>query len=311
MTQNRAIVDKLLTNVSNKYVPQNYISERILPTLNVIQTSGKIAGYNNDHIRIGSYVHSGDGEYARIKVDNRKQSNYVLEKHALSSIISEEDFANVEQPYDARVDTTDHLNSLLWTEKEVALSTTLGDDTLYSASNKVTLSGTDQYNDLTNSSPLEDAIVARQAIIAKQGMKPNICIMSQEVFDYLSINPSILGSLGYKDSRPGGLEMGELARSFKVEEILIGEAMYNNAVEGQADNLVPIWGKNVIFAISPKSAAKRQKSLGYRIQKTSPRRVTRISVDDPVGAEKILIDDWYQQTIVDIDAAYLIKNAIA
>ena len=98
MTQNRAIVDKLLTNVSNKYVPQDYISERILPTFNVVQTTGKIAGYNNDHIRVGSYLHSGNGKYAEVKIDNRNQQGYVLEKHALSTIVNEEDKANVEAP---------------------------------------------------------------------------------------------------------------------------------------------------------------------------------------------------------------------
>lgn len=311
MTQNRAIIDKLLTNVSNKYVPQNYISERILPTINVIQTSGKLAGYNNDHLRVGSYLHSGSGKYAEVKIDNRNQQGYSLEKHALSTIVSEEDFANVEQPYEAESDATEHVTSLLWTEKELGLSTTLGDDSIYSASNKVTLSGTDQYNDLSGSTPLEDSIVARQAIAAATGTRPNIAITSREVFEYMRINPSILGSLGYKDNRPGGLEMAELARALGVDEIVIGEAMYNNAVEGQADNFAPIWGKNVIYAVAPKTAAKNQISLGYRIQKTNPRRVFKNALDNPPGSKEILIDDWYQQLIANIDAAYLIKDAIA
>jgi len=152
----------------------------------------------------------------------------------------------------------------------------LGDDTLYSASNKVTLSGTDQYSDLSNSAPLEDAIVARQAIAAKTGMRPNIAVMSREVFEFLAINPSILGSLGYKDNRPGGLEMGELARAYKVDEVVIGEAFFNNAVEGQADNLVAIWGKNIIFAVAPKTAAKNQTSLGYRVQLKTRTFLTKI-----------------------------------
>lgn len=310
MTQNNALVDKLLTNVSNKYVPQDYISERILPTFTVMEDSGKIGGYNNDHIRIGSYLHSGDGEYAKVKVNNRNVKTYVLEKHALSTIISEEDFRNVPQPFDARSDAVDHVTSLLWTEKEVGLSLTLSNASLYSASNKVTLSGNSKYNDLVNSKPLEDSIVARKAIRAKTGTNPNICIMNEDTFDYLSINPSILGSLGYKDNRPGGLQKGELANALKVDEILIGTAMYNNAVEGQPDNIVQIWGKSVIYAVSPKTAAKRQIALGYRVQGQNPRRVSRVSVSDPIGAEKVLIDDKFDQLIVNIDAAYLISNAI-
>jgi hypothetical protein len=311
MTQNKALVDKLLTNVSNQYVPQDYIAERILPTFTVMEDSGKIGAYGNDHIRAGSYLHSGDGEYAKVKVDNRNLKTYSLEKHALSTIISEEDFRNVPAPYDARLDAVNHVTTLLWTEKEVSLKTVITNAALYSASNKVTLSGTAQYSDRTNSDPLGDSITARKAIRAKVGTNPNIVIMSENVFDELRVNPSILGSLGYKDSRPGGLEMGELARSLQVDEVIIGKAMYNNAVEGQADNLVPIWGNEVIYAVSPKSAAKRQISLGYRVQGQAPRRVSKVSVQDPVGAEKVLIDDKYEQLIVNIDAAYLIIDAIA
>lgn len=311
MTQNKAIVDKLLTNVSNKYAPIEYISEKILPSINVVQTSGKLAGYGNDHLRANDFIHSGTGKYVEVKIDNRNTQTYSLDKHGLSTIVTEEDFANVEQPFDAERDATEHLTSLQWTAKELGLATTLGDDTLYSASNKVTLSGTDQYNDLAQSTPLEDAIVAREAIRTKTGAKPNIAIMPGQVFDFLSIHPSILGSLGYKDNRPGGLEMAELARALGVKEVLIGDAMYNNAVEGQSDNLVPIWAKNVIYAVAPKSAARNQISVGYRIQKTTPRRVFKNDVKNPPNAKEILVDDWYQQLIANIDAAYLIKNAIS
>lgn len=317
MTQNKAIVNKLLTNVSNQYVPEGYISELILPTISVVQTSGKLAQYGNDHLRAGEYLHSGSGKYTEVKIDNRLTKDYSLTKRGLSTIVSPEDYANVELPYDAEKDAAEHLTSLLWTEKELGLATTLTDDTKYATGNKATLSGTSQYNDLNNSTPLEDAINARKAISAEVGTSPNVAIMNQEVFEYLSIHPRILGSLGYKDNRPGMLEAGELARALKVDRILIGKANYNSAKEGQADVMSRIWGKHLIYAVAPKTASKRQISLGYRIQKNSPRRVFKYEVKDPPGATKVLVDDWYQQMISGINgsgeiiAAYLYKNAIA
>jgi hypothetical protein len=317
MTQNKAIVDKLLTNVSNQYKPTGYISEQILPTINVVQTSGKLAGYGNDHIRISTQVHSGDGPYPRVKVDNRSTRSYVLEKHALSHVITEEDFANVEAPFDAEVDATDFLTNRLWIEKENGLAITLTTTANYATANTVTLSGTDQYSDLANSSPLEDSVTAHAAILDSTGAAPNTVIMSRKTFNFMRIHPDILGSLGYKDNRPGGLEMGELARSLGVERVLIGDVMGNTAKEGQADVLAPIWGKDVIYAVTPGTAAKYQVSLGYRIQKTQPRRVFKNAINNPPNSKEILVDDWYQQLISGIDgsgdiiAGYLIKDAIA
>jgi len=67
-----------------------------------------------------------------------------------------------------------------------------------------------------------------------------------------------------------------------------------------------------LFAVCPTSAAKRQVSLGYRFQQsTAPRRVTKVAVNDPVGATKILVDDKYDQLISNVDAGWLIKDAVA
>jgi hypothetical protein len=317
VTQNRAIVDKLLTNVSNKYVPTGYISERILPTINVKQSSGKLGKYGNNHIRVGSYVHSGHGPYPKVKLDNRLTQDYKLTKHALSGQVSEEDKQNVEAPFEAEVDETDDLTSLLWTEKEVDLAGTLGTTSLYNASNTVTLSGTDQYNDLANSTPLEDAVIAFEAIYAATGMDPNLMIVNKKVLRYLKIHPSLLDKLGYKEARPGGLTEKELADAFEVDEVLVGGAQANTAKEGQPDVFAPIWSNDLIFAVSPRTVAKRQVSLGYRLQLTNPRRVFKNAIQNPPNATEILIDDNYQQLISGVDdagkihAAYLIKNAVA
>lgn len=309
MTVNRAIVDKLLTNVSNKYMPTDYLSERILPELNVVQDTGKLAGYGNNHIRIGTFLHTGTGEYPRVDVYNRNNQGYVLEKHALATIITEEDFANVEQPYDAEKDATDDITSLLWTEKEVGLADTLGNTSIIT--NNVTLSGTDQYSDPDNSSPLEDFATARTAIENLVGQSPNKAVMSKQVYNQLAKHPQILDRLGFKYNKIGAITPQELAMVMQVEELLISGTLKNTAKEGQTDSIVPIWGKFINFMVSPKTAAKRQISLGYRVQRKNPRRVTKEDLKDPVGARKILIDDKYQQLISNANASYLIADAIA
>lgn len=308
MTQNRAIVDKLLTNVSNKYVPRDYLSERILPVITVRQTSGKLGSYGNDHIRIETFLHSGDGPFPRIKVRNRNTTDFVLQKHALSAVIPEEEFENVEQPFDARKDTTDHVTSLLWTEKEKGLADTLGDTSVITQN--VTLSGTSQYTDVDNSNPLDDFSNARRTVRGLVGQKPNIAVMNGQVQDVLMIHPQILDRLGFKQNRTGMITNQELARALDVDEVLVSDTLVNTAKEGQTDVITTIWGDHITFIVAPKSAAKNQISLGYRIQKNQPRRVNRFTLDDPTGAEQINIDDNYDQLISNANAAFLIKDAI-
>ena len=310
-TQARAQVDKLLTNVSQKIMPLGYISEEILPQLNVVQYSGLIAKYGNDHLRIVNDVVGGKAKYPMVESDVRQSDTYHIESHALKQIVTKEDYRNVERPFDAERDAVQKLTTHLWLGKEFSLASALGDTGV--VTNNVTLAGTDQYNDFTNSDPLGDFATARESVYSNTGLPPDLAIMSWSVKNVLKYHPQMLDSLGYKDNRPGGLSDQELARALDVDRILIGSAIYNSAKQGQVDALAPVWGKNIIFTHSPRNAALAQVTLGYRVQLSgqSPRQVFRAPQDEPIDSVKIMVIDEYDMLLTKVSAAYLIKDAVA
>ena len=106
MTQSRAIVDKLLTDVSNKLMPQGYISEMILPLISVKQRTGKLGTYGNDHLRIVNTHSGGRGEYLTNHIENRSDSLYSIEEHAVKDFVTQMDYDNFEKPFDAERDVT-------------------------------------------------------------------------------------------------------------------------------------------------------------------------------------------------------------
>ncbi len=308
-TQASAQVNKLLTNVSNKIVPEGFIAEQILPLINVKQSTGLLGSYGNSHLRIETTITGGKNKYPHVDTKQYATTSYQIETHGLTDLVTKEDYANVEDPFDAEVDTTDELLNKLQLGKEKGLA-----DTLTSASvitNGVTLSGTDRYNDYTNSTPLVDFSTARSTIYAAVGKAPNTAIMSWAVREILKYHPDMLTKLGYKYDRPGGLDDAELARALDVERLLVGAAIYNAAKEGQTDDLQPIWGKHIVFAVTPTSAAKRQVSLGYRLQQFgAPRKVYKWAENNPPESNNILVSDSYQQLISKATAAYLLRTVI-
>lgn len=310
-TQNRAQIDQLLTNVSQKIVPYGYLSEQILPLLNVAQYSGKIGKYGNDHLRILNTVAGGKNGYAMVDVDVRSSDTYYIETHALKTMVTDEDYRNVIKPFDAERDAIAKLVNHLWLGKEKSLADSLTNTSIITQN--VTLSGTNQYNDYTNSDPIGDFTTAIETVADNIGYQPNTAIMSRKVFRTLKYHPAILDSLGFKDNRPGGLSVEELAKAIDVDRVLVGAAIFNDAVEGQTDDIKPVWGKDIVFCHTPLSASLDQKSLGYRVQLAgqSPRQVFKTAVDEPVGANKLICLDKYDQILTDVSCAYLIKAAIA
>lgn len=315
MTQTRAIVDKLLTGVSNGLFQgdEKYISEMILPTVSVKQRSGKYGNYGNEHLRIVNTAHIGKGGYLEIDPITRASDTYFVEEHALKSVITAEDFDNVEQPYDERSDRTIGITSLLWLAKEKALADTLMDPAVITQG--ATLTGNAQYNNLTHadSDPLGDGLTAKNTVRDAVGIKPNVIAMSDSVADTLRVHEQLLDKLGFKWNRPGGLSNVELAQALDVEKVLVGEAVYNNSKKGQSDNLTKIWAKDLIYLVTADKAKKYQKILGVeiRLKRGAPRKVFRIRQDEPIDSEKIIVQDHYDHLILNTECAYLLQDVIA
>lgn len=312
MTQQNAIVDKLLMGVSNKLVPAGYIAGEILPSIKVKQTSGLIAKYGNEGLRITNTVHVGDGEYARVDTVTRSSDTYNIVDHGLQGVITKRDFDNVEKPYDARIDETENLTVRLGLGTEVALATSLQDPAIITQG--ATLAGSAQYNNINHadSKPLEDFLTAQNTIIDSIGMPANVAIMDIKVYNFLRKHADILDSLGYKHNRKGGLTGEELAAALDLDRILIGHAFYDSSKLGQTESISRVWGKDIVLAKIGKPALK-QKVLGFTFTSTGSQRrqVNRWKMNTPIGAEGVAVSDNYDQMILNAECAYLIQDAIA
>jgi len=311
MSQLKAVQDKLLTNVSNKIVPMGYVSEMVLPRLSVVNSTGKIGNYGNGHLRIESTIMGGKGKAPRVDVTTRSSNGYDITRHGLESVLTPDDFANTDQPFDARQDETTALTTMLWLAREQGLATAL--TATATITQNVTLSGTSQFSDFANSDPLGRFLTARKTIRDATGLPPNGVVMDWEVAEQLRYHPGILEALGFKDNRAGQLSDQDLANAMKIDRLLIGKAVKNSAVEGQTDSITAVWGKDIVFFHSPSTPSKMQVSLGYNVEYAgrAPRKVFRAPVTNPPESESIIVVDDYQQLLTNTGAAYLIKDAIA
>lgn len=310
-SQLKSVVDLLLTGVSSQYIPNGYISEQVLPFVPVDHYTGKLAKYGLDHVRAELSMAGGKGVYRRVDSHSRSQVGYSLEGHGLEDVITKADYANTLDPYNAEQDVVIGLTHKLWIEKELALATNLGSTSVMTQN--TTLSGTSQLSDYDNSDPLSVFKTARKAVKDGCGMWPNQVVMDSRTADVIRFHPQIMDHLGYKYNRPGGLENSELARALNVDKVLVANADYNSAAQGQTDSLGAIWGKDIIFMVAPEGQSIRQVSLGYMLglRGQSPRKVYKYPIYNPPDSTGVLCEDYYQFFLSNVAAGYLVKSAIA
>lgn len=311
MAQVKAMVDKLLTNVSNAYIPSGYISEEALPTLSVKQKTGKIGKYGTSHLRIVGSKMSGRGKAPRFEpIIRNVDDTYSIETHGLEGLVTEDDYDNVEEPFDAEKDETAGLTSAIWLEKEYAFKTAVTDTSVITQN--VTLSGTDKWSDYTNSDPLDDVKTAQNTVLDGCGFNPNRAIISLKLYNTLKYHPKILSALGFAQNRAGLLSKEDIMKALDVEFLHIGSVSYETAKLGQTSSMQQMWNSDAVFYYAPKTAGKYQKSLGYYMQLSGrgARRVYKYPIDNPPNSKGIIVQDSYSFELTDPKCAYLIKSAI-
>lgn len=308
MAQTKALVDKLLTNVSNGIFPAGYIADKVLPDLTVKQKSGLIGQYGNSHLRASDDLIGGESQARRAEPIVRSSLTYLLETHALEGVVTADDYANVEQPYDAEADEVAGLTHLILTNKEKAFADQMMSTSVFTG--RTTTPGTKYGN--SSSDPLADFKTAQNAIVDSVGMQPNAVVMSQKVFNILKYHPQLADVLGFKYNQIGSLSALDIANALNVEEVLIANAPWNTAKEGQSDAISQIWADSILFYVKPKAAAKYQVSLGYSMKMGGDlgRSVFKYDLNNPPGSSGIIVQDTYQCKIVNAKAGYLLNSVL-
>lgn len=311
MAQLKAPVDKLLTNVAIMQKVKGAVAEQLLPQVKSAQYSGLLGKYGNSHLRIENSIKGGRGKYRRVEPITRSTTQFLIEGHGLEGMVTKEDYANVETPFDAERDETIGLQSLLILEKEKLVADTLTNASVITQN--TTLTGSNQFSDYLNSDPISVLKTARKAIRDGCGEIADTAVMDYDVFDALRYHPAMLDQLGFKDNRPGGLNYQEIASALGVRRLLVAEAKYNSAKEGQADSLSSVWGKHIVLGVFPESLQVGIQTTAFWVTPSgsSPRKVYKQPNFNPPGSTAILCEDEYDLLLANAACAYVIKNAIA
>lgn len=179
----------------------------------------------------------------------------------------------------------------------------------YNAANKVTLSGTGQWSDYTNSDPLVAILAALDSMI----MRPNIAVMGRQVATKLRSHPKICKAVFGNNTDAGIVPLQALADLLELEAIYVGDGWINTAAPGQAPNLVRVWGKHAAFLVRNKQA-DTQGGLTFGFTAQWGDRVGGVIEDSDVGlrgGRRVRAGESVIELATADDLGYLFTNAVA
>lgn len=126
----------------------------------------------------------------------------------------------------------------------------------------VLLTGTAKWNDFVNSSPLSAINTGHAFIRSQTGLLANTAVIDWDTMQVVRRHPELLDL--YKYTSGGELAMQQLMDVFKVQRLLVGRGIQQNALPGGTSSMTNIWGNNVLLAHVETQTGLQTKTLGLR-----------------------------------------------
>lgn len=297
-------VDAALSHISLDFHNDEFIADRVSPRIRVDKESDKYFVWGTDAFQTPSTGRTPKSLFARTEFAPATAS-FVCEEYGLEVPVDDRERRNADAGADIEIAAVEKATGIIMTCREKRLA-----DILTSTSRvtqNTTLSGTSQWNDYTNSTPIANVDTARSTIHAAGAPNPNTLVMGREVFDTLKQHPDILEAFKY--TRSGAVTEAMMADLLGVERVLVGNARYRTSNEGQASVLSYVWGKNAVLLYTPPMPSRFTPAATYTFVFTE--RVVETYREPAKTCTVVRVREETAEVITSTACCYLIKNAIA
>jgi hypothetical protein len=319
-------VNTPLTNISIAYLQNaaNFVATRVFPNIPVSKQSDRYYVYdrgdfNRDEMQLRApATESSGGGY---RLDNTP--TYFANRFSFHKDIPDEVRANADA-----VLNPDREATAFVTHKALIKREKLFTDAYFKAGVWATdITGVSsnpssgqalQWND-SNSTPIESVRAAKRAIAESTGFEPNKLVLGRAVYDALLDHPDIIDRLKYGQTAGGvaNTSTSDLATLFKVEEILVMNAVQNTGKEGQANAHSFIGGKHAMLVHAASAPGLMTPTAGYTFSWTGllgagaeGNRIKSFRMEN-LGADRVEIDMCFDMKLVASDLGYFWDGIVA
>jgi hypothetical protein len=303
------VIDPILSAVARGYQQNNRVGMRLFPRVPVMQRGGRIITFGKEAFMQYANMKRAPGQSTRRVQFGHSGAPYALEDFSLEGQVpyETEQEAMAVPGIDMASRTVNGVQDIIYNRLEIAQAALATTAANYAASNKITLSGVDQWSALTTCDPVKDVETGKEVIRQQTGKRPNVALMGAAVFAQVKQTAAIKDRIKYTGRDIATTEL--LASLFGVDEVLVGDAI----TASDAGVFSDVWGKFVVLAYTPTAsiAAQGTPSYGYTYQLDSMPMVEEPYVDRNAKSWIYPVTDVCAPVIAGAESGYLISAAVA
>lgn len=256
-------VNRPLTNIAVAYIQSttDFIADKVFPIVPVAKQSDRYFVYTIDdwfrdeaQERAPSTESAGGGW----SIDNTP--TYYCRIYAFHKDIDDDIRANADEPIDLDRDATTFVTQKLLIKRETIWATNYFRPGVWGTTK---VGGVDfaKWSDYTNSTPIEDIGQGIIDIARRTGFKPNVLVLSPDVFNVLKSHPKVLDRIKY--TQKAVITEDILAGLLGVDRVLVPWAVVNTAAEGATKDMQFIFSNGALLVYANPTPSILKPSGGY------------------------------------------------
>jgi hypothetical protein len=311
-------IQQELTAITLAYTNRSLIADLVLPRTPVPAREFKWLQMNKDQMfTVPETMVGRKGQPNEVEFGGTEVAGFVRD-YGLDDVVPQEDLDSAPAGYDPLGTAVTGISELIALDREKRVADLVFGLNTYPAANRVTLSGTSQWSDYTNSDPY----TAIQTALDGMLMRPNIAVIGRLAFSKLRVHPKITAALAPSttgntatvNALGAPATAQAIADLLELDQIIIGEAFINTAKPGQTATLSRCWGKHMAFLHQNPVATIRGNAVTFGFTAEYGNRVAGSIAEPKVGlrgAQRVRVGESVNELVVASDVGYFFQNVVA
>ena len=321
-TQSQVHVDAILTNISVAYMQQaeNFIADKVFPIVPVDKQSDKYFKYTkNDWLRDEAQVRA-DGTESVGSGYNITTETYYADVYAIHKDVGDQTRANADAPINVDREAAEFVTHRLLLRRELQFVSDYMTGGVWGTTASGVASGAStgefvQWDNYTDSDPIDDIEEAKAEILSVTGMQANTLVLGYDVFRSLKHHPDLVDRIKYTSSQTITEDM--LARMFDIDRVLVSKSIKATNAEGAAGAYSFTTGKNALLCHVADAPGLLTPSAGYHFQWTGVSQGLGATIGtssfrlESLKATRIESEIAFDNKVVGADLGYFWTSAVS
>jgi len=301
--------DPRLTGIVIAYRNAELIADRILPRVPVGKKEFRWLKFDRaERMTVPETLVGRKSLPNEVDFTAAEEAGLVYDR-GLDDVVPNDDISEAPEGFDPRAEAAEGLTDLILLDREIRVAAKVMNPANYPTANKVTVTGTDQFDD-----PDSDPLKYISAQLDTLFIRPNVLVMPMPIWNVLRSHPKIVSAVSASGTTNGFITREQLANLLELQEIIVGQGWKNSAKPGQAPTIVRVWGGDSMLAFYRNATAtpRRGVTFGYTAQFG-----TRVSgqIAEPKmglrGSVRVRVGESVNEMLVCNDLAMLFQDVLS